>query len=168
MAAVFVVAKALHSAPLSAEETSVVRSQTPSSVALAIAATIHEGLPIEFDANKQLAWGPEGSACFVKYVTDIEIPQTVNGVMTYFRIKQTGHSLNSLAVKPIEAAREVSIGSPLVSPGHQPGLRVDTNVGVVSLNAQHEPVTRVEDNYGQVLTTEVGVTRTDCQNSISD
>jgi hypothetical protein len=160
MVAVFAVAESLHPASLTAEKVTAVSLQTPASVASAMTTTIHAKLPIEFNANEQLAWAPAGSKCFIEYVTDVEISQMINGVMTYFQIEQTGHSLGSLIVKPINAAREFSIGSPLVS---RDG-RLATSVGDVSLGAQNEPVTEVEyKNNHNVVTTPVGVTtRMDC------
>jgi len=169
MASAFVVAQALHPAIMTANKIPVEQVQTPASVAQAMTDTIHEGLPIGFiDANKQVAWASIGSKCLINYVTDVEIAEPINKIMTYFQIDQTGHTLKSLIVEPIKASRKFSIASPLVALSNPPGLHVETSVGIISLNAKLQPVTRVELNNGMVDTTTVGVThKVGCQDVIS-
>ena len=170
MAAALAVAGAFHPTTMTGDKIPTKQAQTPASVAQAMTETIHEGLPIGYiDANKQVAWASIGSRCLVNYVTDVEISEPINNVTTYFQIEQTGHTLNSLIVEPIKAARELSIASPLVALSNLPGRHVETSVGIISLNAQNQPVTRVEMDNNQVETTTVGVTRNiGCQEAITD
>src|SRR5207244_4011960 len=107
---------------------------------------LHEGRPVRFDANFDVAWAKPGSDTLFEFKTHTPLVAKVKGVTRFFEVKQTGEDRSGLIVKPLPKAVLGLQSEETYAP--RPGEPfytepIITSHGIAHLNQELEPVVKV-------------------------